>query len=277
MSAANDSQAPGYDAAYTEFDSPLMRRLRAEAYGEDIGQHSWVTAEELRGDSARLHLSPASRLVDLGCGPCGPLTFLVASAGCSGTGLEQSPAALQAGRARAATLGVEHRLTLEPADLNEPLALVNDAFDAALSLDIVLHLKDRAALFREVARILVPGGRFLFTDAGVLTGAISADEVARRSVHGHTQFSAPGFNERMLEHAGLRLLESEDRTASALGNARGRLDARLALRQELETLEGPNEFARQQQYLEAVIALSERGAVSRMMYLAERPGSDARA
>jgi hypothetical protein len=61
MSAANDSQAPGYDAAYTEFDSPLMRRLRAEAYGEDIGQHSWVTAEELRGDSARLHLSPASR------------------------------------------------------------------------------------------------------------------------------------------------------------------------------------------------------------------------
>src|SRR6185295_5407066 len=104
MSAASDSRAPGYDSAYTDFDSPLMHRLRAEAYGEDIGQHSWVTAEELRGDIARLRLSPASRLVDLGCGPCGPLTFLAAAVGCSGTGLEQSAAALEAGRARAAAL-----------------------------------------------------------------------------------------------------------------------------------------------------------------------------
>jgi SAM-dependent methyltransferase len=274
MSAASDSRAPGYDSAYAEFDSPLMRRLRSEAYGEDIGQHSWVTAEELRGDIARLRLSPASRLVDLGCGPCGPLTFVVQTVVCRGTGIEQSERALEAGRARAAALGIEHLVTLQAADLNErPLVLASDSFDAALSLDVVLHLRDRAALFREVARILAPGGRFLFTDAGVLTGSISSDEVARRSVHGYTQFSAPGFNERMLERAGLRLLESEDRTESALRNAKGRRAARLAHRKELETLEGANEFARQQEYLETVIALSERGAVSRMMYLAERPGT----
>ena len=33
-----------------------MRQFRREAYGEDIGQHSWVDAKELRGDIQRLEL-----------------------------------------------------------------------------------------------------------------------------------------------------------------------------------------------------------------------------
>jgi hypothetical protein len=35
--ASIDSKAQGYDSTYREFDSPLMRQLRQEAYGEDIG------------------------------------------------------------------------------------------------------------------------------------------------------------------------------------------------------------------------------------------------
>jgi SAM-dependent methyltransferase len=160
-------------------------------------------------------------------------------------------------------------MTVREADLNEPLPFAADSFDAVMSLDVVLHLRDRAQLFREVARTLAPGGRFLFTDAGVITGSVSDQEVLRRSIHGQTQFSAPGFNERWLEAAGFRLLETENRTASVLKNATGRLEARLAHRRELEQLEGPHVFERQQRYLETVVELSQRGAVSRMMYLVE--------
>jgi len=128
-------------------------------------------------------------------------------------------------------------------------------------------------MFREVARIVNSGGRFLFTDAGVVTGSISDEEVLRRSVHGYTHLSAPGFNERLLEKAGFRLLETEDRTSGALKNAKGRLAARLAHRAELERREGAADFERQQRYLETVIEISSRGAVSRMMYLAESPGT----
>ncbi|MGH8135347.1 MAG: hypothetical protein ACRER4_03285 [Steroidobacteraceae bacterium] len=35
-----------YESLYREFDSPQMRELRRDAYGEDISQHSWVSAEE---------------------------------------------------------------------------------------------------------------------------------------------------------------------------------------------------------------------------------------
>jgi SAM-dependent methyltransferase len=107
MSARVDSTAKGYDSTYREFDSPLMRRLRQEAYGEDIGQHSWVGAAELREDISRLRLSRSSRFLDLGCGPCGPLTFVLSSVGCPGTGTDLSPSALAVGRARAAALGLE--------------------------------------------------------------------------------------------------------------------------------------------------------------------------
>ena len=263
------ARADGYESSYREFDSPLMRQIRREAYGEDIGQHSWVGAGEMRADIDRLALSPASRFVDLGCGPCGPLTFVLAAVGCPGTGVELSPSALRAGRARAVSLGVDALLSVREADLNESLPFVSGSFDAAMSLDVVLHLRDRLSFFHEVARLLRHGGRFLFTDAGVVTGAVSNEEVRRRSAHGYTQFVAAGWNEGLLESAGLQLLEAENRTPSVLANAGGRLAAMQAHRAELEGVSGAAEFESQRCYLETVVELSRRGAVSRVMYLAE--------
>jgi SAM-dependent methyltransferase len=258
-----------YNSVYDEFDSPLMRRVRAQAYGEDIGQHSWVTTRDLRGDIDRLRLAPSHHLLDVGCGPGGPLTYVLRSVGCRGTGLDLSADAVDLARRRVASLGLDGAATITEADLNCPLPIQGNSVDAAMSLDVVLHVDDRSALFREIARVLAPGGRFLFTDAGVLVGVISDDEVASRSLHGHLRFVAPGFNERALEDAGLRLLETQDRTESLLVNAEGRLAARLAHRAELEAVESTTGFAREQQYLETVIALSRRRSISRLMYLAE--------
>lgn len=246
-----------------------MQKVRWEAYGKDIGQHSWVTAEELEEDIPRLRLTRASRVLDLGCGPCGPLVFIVGRVGCHGSGVDLSAKAIAAGRARVAAHGLENLITLHEADLNEPMPFDSGCFDAVISVDVVLHLRDRAQVFREVARILVPEGRFLFTDAGVISGSISDEEIRRRAFHSRTQFVAPGFNERTLELAGFRLVMCIDRTANLLKSAAGRLNARLNHRVEVERLEGSAYFADQQHYLETVVALSQRGAMSRMTYLAE--------
>jgi cyclopropane fatty-acyl-phospholipid synthase-like methyltransferase len=259
----------GYQSLYENFDSPLMSQLRQEAYGEDIGQHSWVTAEDLRSDAPRLKLTPAAQLLDLGCGPCGPLTFLMKTTGCTGIGLDSSAAALSAGRRRAQSLGLDDRLTVCETDLDSALPIATATVNAAISLDVVLHLRDRLRTFTEIARVLMEGGRFLYTDAAVVTGAISSEEVAIRSVHSFTQFCAPGFNERTLEEAGLALLQTEDRTHGVLSNARGRLEARLRHQAELEQLEGVEGFARYQGYLQSIVSLSQKGALSRVMYLVE--------
>jgi SAM-dependent methyltransferase len=269
MRTADDSNRDGYEILYREFNSPLMRQVRCEAYGEDIGQHSWVGVEELRSDIPRLKLAAGSRLLDLGCGPCGPLASILASVGCSGVGVDVSPSALGSGRVRAEALGVGSLLTVLRADVSEPLPFETGSFDAAMALDVVLHVPDRMALFQEIARLLSTGGRFLFTDAGVLTGSISSDEVLDRSVHGYTEFSSPGVNRQLVEAAGFRLVDTENRTHRVLTNARGRLAAIRVHRVELEQVLGVAWVARQEQYLETVVALSLRNAVSRMVYLAE--------
>ncbi|MGE5837672.1 MAG: class I SAM-dependent methyltransferase [Acidobacteriota bacterium] len=265
------SRTTDYESFYQTFDSPLMQQVRREAYGEDIGQHSWTSAGELRADVARLRLSSSSRVIDLGCGPCGPLTFVIAAAGCRGTGVDASACALRAGRARASARRVEQQLSVAQADLNASLPFSAGCFDAAMSFDVVLHLPDRLKLFREVARLLQPGGRFLFTDAGVLTGVVSSEDVRRRSVHGESFFVAPGWNDRLLAAADLGVIETEDRTGRVLTNASGRLAAMLAHRGELEQQSSPAEFERYKSYLDTVLAMSRTGGLSRVMYLAEKP------
>jgi len=264
-----ESALAGYDDFYKEFDSPLMRQLRGEAYGRDIGQHSWMTVTELEGDIARLQLAESSRLLDLGCGPGGPLAFVAGRVGCRGIGVDVSAQAIASGQARAVSHGLERLLSFQQADLNIGLPFENASVEAAMSLDVILHLRDRGAMFREVARVLIRGGKFLFTDPGVITGAISDDEIRLRSALGHTQFVPPGYNERLLNSAEFRLLEVQDRTASLLKNANGRYTARLAHREELGRIEGAAAFERQQRYLATVVELSHRGALSRVGYLSE--------
>ena len=258
----------GYESLYREFDSPLMRQMRVEAYGEDIGQHSWVTADELREDITSLALSSSSGIVDLGCGPGGPLTFVLATVGCRGTGVDASASALRVTRDRAAALGVEGLLNVRHADLDEPLPFETASFDAAMALDVVLHLRDRARFYGEVARLLRPGGRFLCTDAGVVTGAMSGDEFRRRSPHGYTTFVPNGVNESLLVAAGFTLLATANRTESARRNATGRIRAIETHRSELEGTSSPTAVGATEDYLASVVELSSRKALGRIMYLA---------
>ena len=270
---ANAQRADQYESFYREFNSPLMRRLRHEAYGDDIGQHSWVGSAELVQDARRLGLDSTRRLLDLGSGPCGPLTFLISKFGCAGVGLELSPSAIAVGYSRAAELDIQAMFAAEVADLNDALPAGLGSFDCALAVDLVLHIRDRQALFREVAKVLRPGGRFLLTDAGVVTGAVSNEEFQLRSLHGYTQFVPVGWNERLLDVTGFRLLETEDRTASVLRTANGRLTAMHNHRAELEGLSGVASFQSQSAYLTTVAELASRRAVSRIMYFAEIRGS----
>lgn len=259
-----------YDALYQRFDAEIMRQVRREAYGEDIGQHSWVLAEDLEHDLARLRLTDSACLLDLGCGPCGPLEFVLRRVHCRCVGVDLSQPALDSGGQRLASAGLGGRFELRQHNLDTPLPLAAASFDAVMSFDVVLHLEDRAATFSEVARLLKPGGRFLFTDAAVLVGAISSEQVQARSIHGTTHLASADFNPNALQTAGLRLLEAEDRTASLLRIARGRHLARDTYRAQLERLEGPQEFALEQHFLDTIIVLAQAQALSRWMYLSER-------
>ena len=245
-----------------------MRQISREGYGDDIGQHSWVRKQDLESDVTRLEVTGTSRILDLGCGAGGLLAFVVALTGCHGTGIDVSASAIETALKHRAALGLEANVVFQQADLHQPLPYRNATFEAATAFDVVLHLRDRSALFCEIQRVLTPGGRFLFTDAGVVTGLVSADEFRVRASRGFTQFVPPGFNQQVLKEAGFTVLEVIDRTSSLVEIATGRLKARLSHQAKLRDIEGDAEFEREQRYLRMVAELAQRHALSRIVYLA---------
>ena len=61
-----------YDANYGNFQTDLYEAIRREAFGEDIGQNSWLTAGELDGFLPWLDLAHGKTLLDVACGAGGP-------------------------------------------------------------------------------------------------------------------------------------------------------------------------------------------------------------
>jgi SAM-dependent methyltransferase len=255
-----------YDNAFEGFDTALMRRYRELSYGEDIGQHSWTSAEELR--ELCIGIGRHTEVIDLGCGAGGPLTFIAESSGCAGIGIDISEAAVESARKRVEQKGISDRVSFCQADCNETLPLAGHSFDVAISIDVILHLQDRCKFVSQVGRLIKPGGQFIFTDAGVLTGTMTEEERQRRTLFGYTTFVPTRVNEEAITRSGLVIKSVLDSTNRLIKNASGRLRARQILSAELLAIEGPDKFRKQNNYLETILELAERRVLSRYSYTA---------
>src|SRR5262249_2096114 len=115
-----------------------------------------------------------------------------------------------------------------------------------------------------------PGGRMVFTDAMIVTGLVSREELVTRSSIGWYLFVPPGENERLIRGAGFELLSSEDVTAAAEVIAQLWRAAREQHRDELVAREGEANFSGLQRFLACVHRLSAERRLSRYCYLAEK-------
>jgi SAM-dependent methyltransferase len=97
----------------------------------------------------------APSVLDVGCGS-GRLTVELARRGASVTGIDVSDARLAAARTRAEEAGVAARFL--HADMTAPLPFADAEFAAAVSRLALMIAPDPAAVLREVARVVAPGG-----------------------------------------------------------------------------------------------------------------------
>lgn len=260
-----------YDNAYSDFASDVEAAVRRETYGEDLGQTSWMTAEEWLEFSEKLGVEEGAELLEVGSGSGGPAVYLALARGCRVTGVDVNEHGVRNARELAHARGVDDRVSFLALDANQPLPFPDGHFDAVVSNDAMCHIRERSALLHEWYRVLRPGGRAIFTDAMVLTGPVSQEELATRSSIGFYLFVPPGENERLLEAAGFAVLEVQDVTANAAEVSGRRHDARGRHREALVAREGEANFEGLQRFLRCVRELSVERRLSRYAYLAEKP------
>lgn len=264
-----------YGPQYARFDSDLAVELRREVYGEDIGQQGWRTAAEQAEIAELLCLGPGSRVLDVACGAGGPSLALIERTGCRLTGLDAEAAGIAHAEAQASARGLTGRANFAVLDCGGRLPFEDGSFDAVLCVDAICHLPDRFATLSEWARLLRRGGRLLFSDPVVLTGAVAKSALDIRAAAGFFVFVPPGVNEKAIEAADLTLLRCEDRTAASAEIADRWHAARLHRSAVLRREEGADWFDQRQRFLAITAELAGSRRLSRFLYVAEKPPAPA--
>lgn len=261
-----------YDTTYGRFADQLNATIRVEAFGEEIGQNSWLTADEYRRFFAWLDLGASSDVLEVASGSGGPALFMVRETGCRVTGVDIHDAGVDAANAAAAEQELSDRARFLRSDARERLPFDDASFDALLCIDSINHMYERARVLVEWHRVLRPGGRLLFTDPITVTGMIRREEmVARSGSMGEFVFTAPGFDETLLKEAGFDQIRVEDVTSNMASVAAAWRQARARHAGDLDTIEGAEANASFQEFLGVVETLASERRLSRFAYIARKP------
>jgi SAM-dependent methyltransferase len=269
--AEQESVVDLYGASYGGFASDVYGQVRREAWGEEIGQNSWLTRDELEHFISQLELGDSSRVLEIGCGSGGPALHLARLTGCEIVGIDLHEDGVANASRMAREAGLAARARFVRADASETLPFESESFGALLCIDAVNHLGNRPRVLRDWARLLAPGGRLLFSDPITVTGPLGSDEIAIRASIAYFLFVPPGEDERLLHEAGLRVLAVEDATENMATVAGRWLAARARRADALREIEGDETFHGQQRFLEVAARLARERRLSRFVYLAQKP------
>ena len=263
-----------YDNAYGNYESATYRQVRIDTYGEDFGQTSWVTTEESNEIPQLLGLKSDSFVLELGCGSGGYALHLAEKVGCRLIGLDINKPGVRNANQLALARGLASRVRFEQCDASKNLPFDENTFDAVFSNDVLCHLPGRPEVLVEMFRVLKPTGRMLFSDALVIGGMVSNEEIATRSSIGFYVYSPPGENERLMERAKFRKIGVKDTTESAVRIAKQWYHAREKRKEELVAAEGNPNFEGLQRFLSCVHVLTSEKRLLRYLYVASKEPRD---
>lgn len=161
---------------------------------------------------AKMGLAAGDQVLDVGCGIGGASRYLASAIGCRVAGVDLTPEYVATAQELARRTGLGDRISYHVASaLGMPFQ--DRTFDAALTFHVAMNIKDRAGLYREVARVLKPGAIFCNYDVmkGEKEGLRYPVPWAETPATSH--LTTPQEMQALLGAAGFEVREVEDRTA----------------------------------------------------------------
>jgi sarcosine/dimethylglycine N-methyltransferase len=152
-------------------------------------------------------------VLDVGAGIGGPARFVAAACGCRVTGVDLSEPFVDAARYLTERAGQSGQVSFQTASALE-LPFDNGRFDVALLQHVAMNIADRARLYRELRRVLKPGGRFATFDVVLMTGEPHYPVPWARTPATSFLLTA-GATREAIEPAGFRTLAWQDDTEAA--------------------------------------------------------------
>jgi SAM-dependent methyltransferase len=139
-------------------------------YPEELSQVPDFVAESFAGVANPFslgRLGPGERVFDLGCGAGTDslVASLMVGPGGSVTGIDMTPEMLGKARAGAEELGAANATFVEGEA--ERLPFEDASFDVVISNGVIDLIPDKDAVFGEIHRVLVPGGRIQIADVTI--------------------------------------------------------------------------------------------------------------
>lgn len=262
-----------FDSTYSNFSERVLAAVREETFGKDIGQNSWLTADEYDRFISWLKLKPGEHVLEVASGSGRPARYLAEQTGCQVTGIDENQSGVETATQSLSGSSVRDRVRFKVADANARLPFADNTFDGLICIDSMNHFPDRLSVFREWRRVLRPGRRAVFTDPVLITGPVTNDELALRSLVGLFLFVPPGMNEQLISGAGFRLVQQEDVSENAALVSKRWHDARQRYRDSLIEIEDEERFDGLQKFFAAVHRLTSERRLSRVVYLVEKISS----
>ncbi len=173
MAEQQDTQSVSAHYTAGDLGEKILAGLRAAGKDPDaltLDDLTPIDQFHLGGKPATLQLieragfRPGMRVLDVGGGLGGPARTLATEAGCTVTVLDLSKEFCQVGAMLTARTGLSDAVTFQHGSaLAMPFA--DGDFDAAWTQHATMNIADKERLYKEIHRVLRPGGRLAMHDA----------------------------------------------------------------------------------------------------------------
>ena len=160
---------------------------------------------------AKMSLRADGHVLDIGCGIGGTARYIAGQIGCRVSGIDLTPEYIDVAKTLTDRTGLADKVTFETANA---LAMPFDdgTFDAAITFHVAMNIRERAALYGEIARVMKPDATFCAYDVMKKNDEDLAFPVPWAQSAETSHLTTPDEMRALLEGAGFTVNDVEDRT-----------------------------------------------------------------